>query len=63
MNFLLNIISIIVICGLIYVLFKAGLIQKAKNHVVDLAAKAIAKIVLFLIVITIFGLIAGLFIK
>jgi len=58
-----NIISIIVISGLIYVLFKAGLIQKAGDHVVDLAAKAIAKIVLFLIVMIIVGLIANIFIK
>ncbi len=52
-----NIITIIAIVVLIYALIKAGLIQKAGNHVIDLFAKGIAKLIIFVIILLIIGFI------
>jgi di/tricarboxylate transporter len=53
-----NILTIIAIIILIYILIKAGLIQKIGGHIVDTTAKGIAKFILVVIIVLIIGFIS-----
>jgi di/tricarboxylate transporter len=53
-----NIFTILAIIILIYVLIKAGLIKKIGGHIIDTTAKGIAKFIIFVIILLIFGFVA-----